>query len=131
MAEHLQLLCQEQGLFDDPLSGKPFRGRSRRLRLAIYRRHHRLIKKFNYRTDPLRELTQVTRQMMSAFQDQGMKVRRMQGCDVYEWLVRWLNPNPALTDGDVDALLKKQPYLAPDNRPFGWNLVQSAINPPP
>ncbi len=39
MSEHFRLLCQPQGLFEDPMSGVAFRGRSRRIRIALILRN--------------------------------------------------------------------------------------------
>ena len=43
MDDHFRLLSQEEGLFTDKISGLAFRGRSRRLRLVLYRKYTKQI----------------------------------------------------------------------------------------
>ena len=62
---------------------------------------------------------------MSQLEQIGLKVRRLGGSHFYEWLVRWFNPKPTLTEGNVDQLLTKFPY--PIEKPFGWNFTQNVF----
>ena len=71
MNDHFDLMCKEDGIFVDPMSGLPFRGRSRRLRMAIYRRHKRPIKGFDYRSETFNELDEVTENMIDTLKDKG------------------------------------------------------------
>ncbi len=129
MNDHFGLMCKEDGIFVDPMSGLPFRGRSRRLRMAIYRRHKRPIKGFDYRRETFNELDEVTENMIDTLKDKGMKVRTLTGKHVYDWHVRWFNPRPEITDGDVDKLLELFPY--PEKKPFGWSILQNAFKSQP
>jgi conjugative transfer ATPase len=129
MDDHFKLLCQEEGIFIDPMSGLPFRGRSRRLRMAIYRRHKRRLKGFDYRHDTLNELEEVTDNMIDTLKDKGLAVRTLTGKHIYDWFVRWFNPRPEATAGDVDELLALYPY--PEKKPFGWSIIQNAFKSQP
>ncbi len=128
MSEHFRLLCQPQGLFEDPMSGVAFRGRSRRIRIALCRVHKREINGFDYRVDGLNELHEVVVRVKEALQGMRLKVTSLHGKQVYHWLTRWFNPHPESTEGDVEALLAKRPYLTPAQRPFGWSLMQAVFH---
>lgn len=124
MERHFKLLGREGGMFRDPLSDLNFRGRTRRIRLAVYRRYedekHTPKKKF----DVVQELKVVTETLITQLRQGGMNVRRLQGKHFYEWLVRWFNPKPAITKGDQDDLLKAFPYPG-EEKPHGWNFCQN------
>lgn len=122
MKEHFKTLAQAQGLFEDPLSGLPFRGRTRRVRLALYRRYTH--KKQKPTVAPLEEINQVAQTLMTHLQSIGVQIRRLRGKHLYEWLVRWFNPAPISTSGNVDTLLEKFPYPG-EEQPFGWSLAQN------
>ncbi|MFN7096933.1 MAG: conjugative transfer ATPase, partial [Gammaproteobacteria bacterium] len=122
MSAHFAALTQSQGLFDDPLTGIAFRGKTRRIRLALYRRYTQ--HKKPPEQDTLSELTQVCDALIANLQAFGMKVRRLQGRHAYEWLVRWFNPNPAMTGGNVDKLLQQFPYCLDDKKPHAWSFTQ-------
>ena len=129
MEEHFKLLSKENGLFVDPMSGLPFRGRSRRIRIGVYRRHKVTIKGFDYRKDSINELDEVTENLIDTLKDKGLSVRTLTGKHIYDWLVRWFNPRPDITNGDVDELLTKFSY--PDKKPFGWSIMQNAFKSEP
>ena len=131
MEDHFNLLSKEDGIFKDPMSDLPFRGRSRRLRLALYRRHTKPLSGFNLSTQPFQELEEVTLNLINALKEQGLSVRVLQGKHVYEWFMRWFNPAPSLTNGDVDLLIEKFPYPKDHEKPFGWSIVQNAFKSSP
>jgi conjugative transfer ATPase len=121
---HFERMCKEEGMFTDPLSGLPFRAKTRRIRIAVYRRYS-IIKKVKKEdeSDVLAELETTIKKLISQLQQIGLKVRRLKARHFYDWLVRWFNPKPAKTNGDVNALLRKFSY--PDKKPFGWNFTQN------
>ncbi len=128
MERHFKLLGREGGMFRDPLSDLNFRGRTRRIRLAVYRRYEdekgaKTKKKF----DAVNELKVVTETLITQLRQGGMNVRRLQGKHFYEWLVRWFNPAPAITNGDQDDLLKSYPYPTDKKKPHGWNFCQNVF----
>ncbi len=129
MARHFKLLGREQGMFRDPLSDLNFRGRTRRIRLAVYRRYedeNNKASKSKKKLDVVNELRVVTETLMTQLRQGGMNVRRLKGQHFYEWLVRWFNPKPAITDGDQDELLKAYPYPGA-TKPHGWNFTQNVF----
>lgn len=127
MARHFKLLGREQGMFRDPLSDLNFRGRTRRIRLAVYRRYedeNNKASKSKKKLDVVNELRVVTETLMTQLRQGGMNVRRLKGQHFYEWLVRWFNPKPEITSGDQDELLKAYPYPG-TTKPHGWNFAQN------
>ena len=129
MARHFKLLGREQGMFRDPLSDLNFRGRTRRIRLAVYRRYedeNNKAAKSKKKLDVVNELRVVTETLMTQLRQGGMNVRRLKGQHFYEWLVRWFNPKPEITGGDQDELLKAYPYPG-TTKPHGWNFTQNVF----
>ncbi len=129
MARHFKLLGREQGMFRDPLSDLNFRGRTRRIRLAVYRRYedeNNKASKSKKKLDVVNELRVVTETLMTQLRQGGMNVRRLKGQHFYEWLVRWFNPKPEITGGDQDELLKAYPYPG-TTKPHGWNFTQNVF----
>lgn len=132
MERHFKLLGREGGMFRDPLSDLNFRGRTRRIRLAVYRRYEdeknsQKNKKNKKKFDVVNELKVVTETLITQLRQGGMNVRRLQGKHFYEWLVRWFNPKPIITEGDQDDLLKAYPYPSLLEKPHGWNFCQNVF----
>lgn len=122
MKHHFELMTKEEGILIDPLSNLPYKGKTRRIRLAVYRRYSDLKEK-KQKINQIEELQITVERLISQLDQIGLKVRRLKGHHFYEWLVRWFNPKPQLTEGNVDKLLDKFPY--PKDKPFGWNLTQN------
>ncbi len=125
MADHFKLLSKREGLFRDPLSGLPFRGKTRRIRMTLYRRITNTKTKLS--EPPLEALSQVSANVIAQLQSIGLKVRRLKGRHFYDWWVRWFNPAPEKTGGQVDALLKQFPYPEDSNKPHGWSFTENVF----
>ncbi len=93
-AQHLERLTRPGGQFHDAMVTRAQWGaRWRRTRLVIYR----------WRTDaPSQDLTpeaalnQVCQRFTRALQTTGISALRLSEQDIHGWLLRWLNPAPAL-----------------------------------
>ena len=60
----------------------------------------------------------------------GLKVRRLNGKHLYAWLLRWFNPAPQLTDGNVDELLNRFDFLIlPTTPTAAFKIGENAANP--
>lgn len=125
MREHFELMCAEEGILTDPLSGLPFRGKIRRIRVCIYRRYETI--KNRQHTDTVEELTHVCEKFVVQLRQIGIKVKRMDGANLYDWLVRWFNPRPLSTNGDIDKLIEDFPYPK-GRKPFGWSFTQNVLH---
>ena len=125
MQDHLSYLAQKEGIFKDPLSGVAFRGKTKRIRLVLYRRFSLTKKGAPKPAENLLALNRVSEQLISRLQTLGLLVRTLKGKQCYEWLVRWFNPAPQRFNQDINELLKKRPYPKESERPFGWNMAEN------
>lgn len=123
--DHFKKMCDVNGMFTDPMSGLPFRAKIRRIRIAVYRRYKKVKKAKHYADiNRVEELNITVLKLVSQLEQIGLKVKRLSGKHFYNWLVRWFNPNPPKTNGNVTELLEKFPYPE-KNKPFGWNPSQN------
>lgn len=113
-------ISRPKGLFIDPKTGQPFRGRKRRIRVLFYRQYHSLNPS---RDEALKEHQDVLAQIETKLRSPGLALKRLSGKDYYQWWVRWFNPKNA------EQLLKQYPYPSP--KPAGFNLAQNVLFTPP
>ncbi len=123
-ARHLERISQPGGLFEDTaVTGTPWRGQLRRVRATLYRRL-----KPKGRTPPAVEveeaLNDVAIKWVASLASAGIRVKLGTGQDLYEWLLKWFNPAPQITEGDPDRLLELAPYPGDENLPFGYDLAE-------
>lgn len=116
LADLFKKSCQEQGLFVDPKTDKPYRGRKRRIRILFYRL---LTESKCEREGALKEHQAVIAQIETKLRAPGLQLKRLTGKDYYQWWVRWFNPNSA------DSLLKQFPY--PKQKPAGFHFAQNVL----
>ena len=126
---HLNAVAKQGGFFHDPNSGNIFRGKTRRIRLVVYRRYTEKGKQQQpHSQDRQTELNHVVADLISHLQTIGLKVRRLNGAQLYAWLIRWFNPRPSLTDGDIDELLQRFPYPSDHSkRTANWCISNSVL----
>lgn len=113
-------MTRPEGLFIDPKTDAPFRGRRRRVRVLFFRRYHDTN---TTREQAIAEHQDVLAQIESKLKSPGLELKRLTGNDYYHWWVRWFNPRSA------DALLAQFPY--PNVKPAAFNLNQSIFFTPP
>lgn len=116
-------MTRPEGLFLDPKTNAPFRGRRRRVRILFYRRYHTLS---TTREAAFAEHQDVILQIETKLKSPGLQLKRLTGNDYYQWWVRWFNPRPSLTEGNVEALLKQFPYNE-YKKTASFNLNQSVF----
>ncbi|HAT9703096.1 TPA: conjugative transfer ATPase [Legionella pneumophila] len=113
-------MTRPEGLFIDPKTGSPYRGRRRRTRVLFYRNLHQT----NLcREQALQEHQEVISQIESKLRSPGLELKRLSGQDYYQWWVRWFNPQSA------DKILEQ--YTYPNPIPAGFNLAQNVFFSPP
>ena len=122
----MQKMARPNGLFFDPKTGGPFRIRCRRIRVLFYR-HYQVTK--TTREHAILEHEEVLSQITTKLLSPGLSLKRLTGKAYYEWWVRWFNPAPQLTDGEVDSLLRLFPY--PANKPASFCFSQNIFFTPP
>jgi conjugative transfer ATPase len=116
-----QKMARPEGLFLDPKTGAAFRGRRRRIRVLFYRRYQRLK---TTRDAAVSEHEEVCAQIAAKLISPGLTLKRLTGRAYYSWWVKWFNPNPLLTKGDSEALLKRFPYPK-KNKPASFCFPQN------
>ena len=123
MDEHLRQVGQPNGLFhDDVVTGGRWQGKRRKVRMCLYRYFPE-----NYKSDydrDVRELGRIRKRLMTQFTGIGVKTSVAGGKELYEWMLRWLNPKPVLTKGDCEELLKAAPYPGDTDLAYGYDLAE-------
>lgn len=91
--KHLYAITKQGGLFEDNTVTKlPWKGQTRRVRLVVYRR----AVNGSSRRDRLPELAlnRVCDRLIGGLANAGIKAKRLEAAAIYNWLLRWFNPNP-------------------------------------
>ena len=122
MVSHLHAVSLPGGLFEDKaVTGCRWQGRHRRIRAVLYRRLNT-----GGRTPAAieveEELNDVVTKWQASLASTGIRSRRVGGRALYEWLLGWFNPAPALPDGS--PLLQTAPYPGDDRLPFGYDFAE-------
>ena len=120
-------MTRPEGLFLDPKTDAPFRGRRRRIRVLFYRRYQALK---TTREAAIVEHEEVIQHITTKLMSPGLSLQRLTGKGYYQWWVSWFNPRPELTDGNTDALLQQFPYPK-ENKPAGFHFAQNIFFTPP
>ena len=102
---------KQLGLFTDAaVTGTRWRGQIRRVRAVLFRRI-----KVRGRVPPAVEieadLDDVATKWVASLASAGIRLRRGTGQDLYDWLLKWFNPKPAIAGGDPDRADPAHPGL--------------------
>lgn len=109
-------MTRPNGLFVDPKTDAPYRGRRRRVRVLFYRLYQQTQ---TTRDKALIEHQEVIAQIESKLKSPGLQMKRLAGKDYYQWWVRWFNSNP-------EEILSHFPY--PKNKKSaGYSLSQNVL----
>ena len=124
---HLSRITASGGLFEDTaVTGSHWRGQVRRVRATLYRRW-----KGRGKVPPAQEVIEMTHDVVTkwtaSLATAGIRARWCAGQDLYEWLLKWFNPNPEITQGDPDRLLELAPYPGDANLAFGHDLGECLV----
>ena len=126
---HLKNISQSGGLFfDKSVTGSAWRGQKRIVRATLYRRRKRSNAEYNYyHVTPEYELNDVAIKLQTSLLTAGIHSTRCGGKELYEWMFRWFNPNPATTDGNTGELLNITPYPGDEEMPYGYAFAESLM----
>ena len=131
IASHLDTVSRPQGLFTDTqVTGQVWRGQIRRVRCCIYKRFTT-----NHSEDPqtpVQQVESVADTLLATLTEAGVKVKRSNGKDLYEWLLPFFNREVPWAK-DATQLLRQVPY--PGDTPqtekgaeaapiYGWDLSE-------
>lgn len=120
LERHYERLSRPGGVFKDKMSGTDWRGKVRRVRFVLYRR----LSHGAPEMPAPEELGDVAAKLELALANVGVKAIRYDGEAFYDWMVQWLNPRPAICDGDVRRLRSVAPYPGDDDIPFGRDFAE-------
>ncbi len=120
-----QKATSQKGLFFDPMSDLPYRGKLRRIRMVIYKRYSHK-KDLPKRAVVLREHLSIRRRIVKKFQNAGIDIGVLTGSHFYNWWVRWFNPEPKLGQGSLEKLLQNYPYPE-NNKPANFSFSQNVF----
>lgn len=127
--EHLKYVSKPGGIFFDGLvTNAPFRGGRMQVTVCLYRLIHQEKKNKNIDTQTMRsfnveEITRTSQKIVAQLRACGLKVKRI-GPELFYDLVRWFNPRPKQTDGDLEKLLQSIEFPRDQEKPFGWDFAQ-------
>jgi len=124
MQEHLNYVSRPQGIFvDHQVTQQVFRGGYLKTYAVLYRRHADTSDK-NARYNSLEQIKRISRKLADQWRQCGLGVKRLTANDFYRWMVRWFNPKPKQTNGDIEALLNAATFPQPQEKPFGWDFSE-------
>lgn len=110
---HTRAITRSGGLFEDKkITGLPWRGQNRRVRIIVYRRYFKNRQFKDTEQGAIQLLNQACERITVGLLGAGVKTKRLNGHDFYDWLMPWFNPKPQLTDDDPIDFYHKVPHLA-------------------
>ncbi|WP_422452173.1 conjugative transfer ATPase [Endozoicomonas sp. ALC066] len=131
MDQHLRGITREEGLFvDDGVSDAPWRGRVRHIKWVIYRRQPsgtKITESFS----PETQLNETCSKLEQALKAVGINMSRCNGRDFYDWMLRWFNPRPGVTDGDREKFYNLANYPGDSDLPYGDDFAENLFYTPP
>lgn len=105
MRLHCEWMTKPEGIFiDEKVSGMAYRGGLFTVRFAVYRKNTPNRRGHQSRC-ALGELSTVCQRLEAKCREMGIKTLRYTRQQFSDWLIRWFNPAPTVTGGDVNALL--------------------------
>ena len=126
-SKHLARITRPGGLFEDAaVTGTHWRGQVRRIRATLYRRLN-VKGKVPSAIEVEESINDVATKWIASLASAGIRAKRSNGCDFYEWLLKWFNPNPEVANHDPDKLFELAPYPGDRDLPFGYDLAESLI----
>lgn len=124
MQEHFNYISRPGGVFfDQQVTQQLFRGGYLNTYAVLYCRQPEITGK-NQHYNSLEQIKRVSRKLADQWRQCGLGVKRLSGNDFYHWMVRWFNPRPKQTGGDIEKLLNKLTFPQKNKKPFGWDLSE-------
>lgn len=113
--KHLKDISKPGGLFvDDRITNTIWSGRIRRTRMVIYRYVGK-----NEEQSAVESLNNACERLVGALTTAGLHLTRQTGEQIHQWLLRWFNPNPAMSfDLDNGRCYDKLHQPTSDDLPF-------------
>jgi len=125
--QHVDDMTRPGGMFVDSLNSCPWGGSLRKTYLVFYRRIKDGMRR-RKNLSPSVELDIQCGRVFELLRSTGLEGRRLNGEEIYDWLFRWMNPDPKLTKGDKDKWLAQNPYPKPEERVAEWDLAANCAS---
>lgn len=123
---HFQYVGRPEGVFvDSQVTQQVFRGGYVTVYAMLYRRYDTAVT--DLRRQPLEQIQRIARKLADQWRSCGLGVNRLTGEEFYRWMVRWFNPKPRQTQGDVEKLLAGIDFPKANSlnqKPIGWDLTE-------
>ena len=134
MREHLDYVTQPGGMFFDQLvTNTHFRGGTLQITLCLYRKFSKAVDNNKSiaavevaRMERLEHMTRTANKMSNQLRASGIEIKPI-GSQLYFDLVRWFNPKPQQTNGDVEQLIRSIKLPSDAEKPFGWDLAEQCF----
>lgn len=124
LQQHIDYVSRPEGIFvDQQVTQQIFRGGYLKTYAVLYRKQTDTLEK-NPRYSALEQIKRVSRKFMVQLRHCGVGVQRLSADDFYRWMVRWFNPRPKQTQGDIEKLLLQATFPRAHEKPFGWDLTE-------
>lgn len=121
---HCAWLSKPEGIFvDDKVTGSPYFGGQRKVRVVIYRQYSPKMALRRGRSS-VDDLNQVATSFVSKLKGVGIKAERMCGQAFREWLIRWFNPKPKIAENNTDKLLAMISSATKEELPYGYDFAE-------
>lgn len=127
MDQHLRGVTKSDGLFvDEGVSDSPWRGRIRHIKWVIYRRQPAGTK-ISESFTPEQELNDTCSKLEQALKAAGIYMTRCGGREFYDWMLRWFNPRPGLSNGNQEEFYHLANYPGDDDLPYGDDFSENLL----
>lgn len=125
MKAYCEWLVKPGGIFfDDKVTDSTFHGGERKVRVVFYRQYSKKMALQRGRT-ALHDLNSVATRFVSKLKGISIGATRLKGKDFRDWLIRWFNPAPEITQGNTDTLIELVPYPEKrEDQPFGYDFSE-------
>jgi len=134
LEEHYTQL--RRGVFKDPLTAIPWKAKTRKIRLLIYKKFERT-DYYDSKNNPLpgtlspsEELNNAVHPFVRMLSQNRINATRIGGKEMYDWMVPWLSPKPSGYDSAYDYLVDR-PYPDENDRAIAFDLAAAVTTDSP
>ncbi|HDS1208455.1 TPA: conjugative transfer ATPase [Shewanella algae] len=122
---HYRSVCKDGGFFvDSEVTQIPWRGATKTYRMIFYRRYG--TSKNLRGVNPEQELHDMCLKVETACATGGLKLKRVNGDLFWEWMFRWFNPKPKVSD--IDTLIENmKPDFGVEEGVYGQDFSETLM----
>ncbi|MCU7800961.1 MAG: conjugal transfer protein TraC [gamma proteobacterium symbiont of Lucinoma myriamae] len=125
--QHLDDVSHTDSLFyDDLVTDDHWSGKSHHVRMVFYRRQGQN-EKLRRGLTPEIELNNTLKKVEAMLKSAGIIAKRSSGSDFFSWMLRWFNPKPPITKGNLDNFEKLINYRDDDKKPYFHDFAEGLL----